>query len=38
MAVELEVLAMGPVNDDVLALADEAAFVWSSFLDTLTGV
>jgi hypothetical protein len=35
MVVELEVLALRPVNDGVLDLADEAARVWSVFLDSL---
>lgn len=35
MVAELEVLALRPVNDGVLDLADEAVQVWSAFLDTL---
>lgn len=35
MLAELELLALRPVNDDVLDLVDEAARVWTSFLDTL---
>ncbi|WP_346135309.1 hypothetical protein [Lentzea roselyniae] len=35
MVTELEVLALRPVNDGVLDLADEAASVWSSFLTAL---
>lgn len=35
MVAELEILALRPVNDGVLDLADEAARVWSSFLGTL---
>jgi hypothetical protein len=38
MVVDLDVLAMRPVNDGVLDLADEAARVWSSFLMTLCEV
>lgn len=35
MVAELEVLALRPVNDGVLDLADEAARVWCKFLETL---
>ena len=35
MVVDLDVLAMRPVNEGVLDLADEAARVWCKFLETL---